>query len=352
MLRLDALPVRAICADERLVFVAEAPLRGQHAGHSGTQHGGRLTAREARTAKVSRTLNGGGYAISCLLATSDTHLWSGSYDGVVRVARRGGQALHEARAHASSVHALAEACSSAVVFSAGADFLVRAWSLSLMPLRTMRAHTCPVHCLAAPSVTDAAVAPEAGGLADEELWSGGDDHAIHVWKAGEATGFSHVVCLDREFGAPVRLLVVQSIAAPRVWAADTAGALRVYHARSHAVLRTLVTAGSAPPATSIAPTASGAVWVGDASGCLTVYEGHSTAPLARLDGAHLGAVGGLASPAGSGGGGGGGVGEGRMGSITLVWSFGADATVRVWGMSEQLPEKVSSPGLSSDCAPK
>lgn len=261
MLRLDALPVRALCADERLIYLAEAPLRGQHSGQSAAQHGGRLSARDPRSGRVSRTLNGGGHAISCLLATSDGHLWSGSYDGLVRVSRRGGQALHEARAHATSVHALCEAVACATVFSAGSDFLVRAWTLSLAPLRTLRAHTCPVHCLAA------AVASANGA---EEVWSGGDDHLIHVWSAAESTGFAHVVCLE-DFGSPLRVLTAQpSSATPRVWAADAAGALRAYHAQSHAVLRTVVPPGTAPPTTCVACTPSGSIWVGDASGGLTV----------------------------------------------------------------------------------
>ena len=192
-----------MCADDRVVYLAEAPLRGGHASHGG--HGGRLTARDPRNGKVSRTLNGGGNALSCLLATSDGHLWSGSYDGLVRVSRRGGQALHEARAHSSIVHALAEAAAPKIVFSAGSDFLVRAWSSSLVPLRTLRAHTAAVHCVAAPGMgmaSSAATTPTAWGhsaVGDdlaEELWSGGDDGVIHVWGAAEASGFAHA-CTHR-----------------------------------------------------------------------------------------------------------------------------------------------------------
>jgi hypothetical protein len=205
--------VRAICADERLIYLAEAPLRAQYASHASTQHAGRLSAREPRSGRVSRTLSGaGGHAISCLLATSDGHLWSGSFDGLVRVSRRGGQALHEARAHSSTVHALAEACVSstaATVFSAGSDFLIRAWSLSLAPLRTMRAHTCPVHSLAAFA---APAASAAGASGVHEVWSGGDDHVIHIWSASEASGFAHVASLD-DFGAPIRVLATQLSAA-------------------------------------------------------------------------------------------------------------------------------------------
>ena len=360
ILRLDALPVRAICADERLIYLAEAPLRAQYASHASTQHAGRLSAREPRSGRVSRTLSGaGGHAISCLLATSDGHLWSGSFDGLVRVSRRGGQALHEARAHSSTVHALAEACVSstaATVFSAGSDFLIRAWSLSLAPLRTMRAHTCPVHSVAAFAAPTAGAAGAAGASGVHEVWSGGDDHVIHIWSASEASGFAHVASLD-DFGAPVRVLATQlSAAAARVWAADTLGTLRVYHASSHAALRTILPAGAAAPTSCITATASGSVWVGDASGGLTIYDGTSTAPLARFEGAHVGCVGGLASPGvsamlGTGGLASPGVSAhagAQHGAIALVWSFGADACVRVWGMSEQLPERLSRARESID----
>ena len=134
---MDAMPVRCIAADKTSIYLAEAPLRGSSTSHSG--HGGRLTARDPRTGKVSRTLNGGGVTLSCLMVANDGHLWSGTFDGLVRVTRRGGQALHETRAHASSVHCIAEAVEA--VFSAGGDFIVRAWSPSLTPLRTLRAHT-------------------------------------------------------------------------------------------------------------------------------------------------------------------------------------------------------------------
>ena len=351
ILRLDALPVRAICADERLIYLAEAPLRAQYASHASTQHAGRLSAREPRSGRVSRTLSGaGGHAISCLLATSDGHLWSGSFDGLVRVSRRGGQALHEARAHSSTVHALAEACVSstaATVFSAGSDFLIRAWSLSLAPLRTMRAHTCPVHSLAAFA---APAASAAGASGVHEVWSGGDDHVIHIWSASEASGFAHVASLD-DFGAPIRVLATQlSAAAARVWAADTLGTLRVYHASSHAALRTILPAGAAAPTSCITATATGSVWVGDTSGGLTIYDGTSTAPLARFEGAHLGCVGGLASPGVSAVLGTGGLASpgARHGAVALVWSFGADASVRVWGMSEQLPERLTRARESID----
>lgn len=64
-------------------------LRGQQMAHSG--HSGRLTARDPRSGKVARTLNAGGSQLSCLMITGDGHLWSGSFDGLVRVARKGGQ---------------------------------------------------------------------------------------------------------------------------------------------------------------------------------------------------------------------------------------------------------------------
>ena len=107
MLRLDALPVRCICADDRLIYLAEAPLRG-HAGHATPGgHTGRLTARDPRSGRVSRQLNGGGNALSCLLVTRDQeHVWTGMYDGMLRVGRRSGQRINEARAHAACVHAI------------------------------------------------------------------------------------------------------------------------------------------------------------------------------------------------------------------------------------------------------
>ena len=116
----------------------------------------------------------------------------------------------------SSVHALVEAAASATVFSAGSDFLVRAWTLNLLPLRTLRAHTSAVHCLAAPAAP-AADAPE--------VWSGGEDRCLHVWAASEASGFAHHASVD-ELHAAVRVLAAQPGPTPRVWAADADGTLR------------------------------------------------------------------------------------------------------------------------------
>ena len=105
-----------MCADHRLVYLAEAPQRNGK--------GGRLSAREPRSGRVARTLADGGAALSSLLVTSDEHVWTGSFDGLLRVARKSGQPLHEARAHASCIHALAEGAEA--LFSSGGDFLVRA----------------------------------------------------------------------------------------------------------------------------------------------------------------------------------------------------------------------------------
>ena len=235
VLRLDAMPVRCVAADEKVIYVAEAPLRGM-SSHGG--HGGRLTARDPRTGRVARTLNGGGNAVSCLLVTASGHVWSGSHDGLVRVSRKGGQALHEARAHASNVHALAEG--SEAVFSAGADFLVRAWSAGLTPLRTLRAHTAAVHALAAPlggsyggahggahggsyggsyggaygDVNGDVHGISGGGSGGAGVWSGGEDGVVHIWSGSEGLGFGHDACLEDFGGAAVRVLVAQVCASP------------------------------------------------------------------------------------------------------------------------------------------
>ena len=322
ILRLDALPVRCMFADERLVYLSEAPLRG-HAGHSTPGgHSGRLTARDPRSGRVSRQLAGGGNTISCLLVTKDEHVWCGSFDGLLRVTRRGGQPLHEARAHAACVHALVAGVEA--VFSSGGDFLVRAWSLSLVPLRTLRAHTSSVHCLAAPIPTPArGYSGEAFSQGGAGIWSGGEDTALHVWSGSEAAGFAHVTTIE-DFGAPIRVLAAQDVGAPRVWAADAAGALRVYDAKSRSILRSPASPGNAPPTTCITCT-SNAVWVGDLSGSITIYDGSSLAKLQRVDAVHVGAVGGLAAPRGTG----------------LVWSFGADCAVRGFAMSEQLQDRLS-----------
>ena len=321
ILRLDALPVRYMCADERSVYLAEAPLR--HAGHpTPGGHTGRLTARD-RNGRVTKQLAGAGNALSCLLVTRDERIWAGSFDGLVRICRLDGRPLHEARAHSDCVHAIAEAMEA--VFSSGGDFLVRAWSASLVPLRTLRAHSSGVHCLAAPAWVGIGLSSfsEAGCGA----WSGGDDGVVHVWSDSEAAGFAHIACID-DFGAPVRVLAAQNCASPRVWAADVSGALRVYDARSRSVLRTVRPGPTAPPTTCIACSTT-AVWTGDAAGCITVYDGGTLHKLQRLDGVHLGAVGGLASALGSRDGGG------------VWWSWGADCSVRAWNMSERMDDRMS-----------
>lgn len=342
VLRLDALPIRCMCADKSSIYLAEAPIRG-HSNHGGLN--GRLTVRDPRTGKVKNTLNGGGNSLSCLLVSRDGNLWSGSYDGLLRVARRGGQALHEARAHASSVHALAEGIEA--IFSVGGDFLVRAWSAGLVPLRTLRAHTSAVHCVAAPvpPLDMPGYTGEAFSAGGTGIWSGGDDSCIHVWSASEAAGFEHVGCIE-DFGSPIRVLEAQGGRSPRVWAADAAGSLKIYDARSRSILRTAVSAETgAPPTTAIASTGA-AVWVGDSSGGITVYDGASLARLRRLDGVHNGAVSGLASPRlalsppTSGQGGVAGAPASPPPGEALVWSFGADCSVRGWGMSERLHDRL------------
>ena len=292
VLRMDSVPVRCIAADKTSIYLAEAPLRGSSSGGHGG-HGGRLTARDPRTGKISRTLSGGGVTLSCIMVANDGHLWSGTFDGLIRVSRRGGQALHETRAHASSVHSLAEAVEA--VFSAGGDFVVRAWSPSLTPLRTLRAHTASVHALAAPIPSPGTYGyhGEAFSAGGAGIWSGGDDHAVHVWSGSEASGFEHVATID-DFGAPVRVLVPQNASPPRVWAADAAGALRVYDARSRSVLRTCQSASSGVPPTTCVACTPRAVWVGDASGGITIYDGTSLARLQFLEAVHSGVVHGLA----------------------------------------------------------
>ena len=314
VLHIDALPVRSICADDSTIYLAEAPLNGRHSSHGG--HGGRLTARDPKTSRVARTLSAGCNALSCLLVTSDGQVWCGSSDGQIRVLRRGGQLLHEARAHASWVHALTEAAGG-VCFSAGADFLVRVWSLSLAPLRTLRAHTATVSCLATPATAPAIVG--------STVWSGGDDHVIHVWSSREEDGFAHLGSLG-DFASAVRVLAAQPCATSRMWAADAAGSLRIFDGQSRAILRTAVHAGSAPPVTCVVSNLIGLVWVGDSSGGLTIYDGSSLVALTRVEGAHAGAVGGLAAP------------RGAVGSV--VWSFGADSAVRTWRVSEQTHDKL------------
>ena len=344
VLRIDGLPVRSMCADKSSIFLAEATSRQSH--HGGLS--GRLTVRDPRTGKVRNMINGNGNNIACLAVTRDGHVWSGSFDGVIRVARRGGQPLHEARAHASSVHALAEGAEA--VFSVGGDFLVRAWSNGLVPLRTLRAHTSAVRCVAAPLVhaDTHGYSGEAFAAGGAGVWSGGDDATLHVWSASEAAGFEHAGVLE-DFRSPVRVVAAQHGRSPRVWAADAAGALKVYDARSRSLLRTAVSPdGGAPPTTCVACTAA-AVWVGDESGGLTVYDGASLAKLRRLEGAHSGAVGGLAAPrlalsppvAGH-------ADIGRPPQSpppkgeAIVWSHGAaDGSVRGWGMSERLHDRLS-----------
>ena len=341
VLRMDSVPVRCIAADKTSIYLAEAPLRGSSSGGHGG-HGGRLTARDPRTGKISRTLSGGGVTLSCIMVANDGHLWSGTFDGLIRVSRRGGQALHETRAHASSVHSLAEAVEA--VFSAGGDFVVRAWSPSLTPLRTLRAHTASVHALAAPIPSPGTYGyhGEAFSAGGAGIWSGGDDHAVHVWSGSEASGFEHVATID-DFAAPVRVLVPQNASPPRVWAADAAGALRVYDARSRSVLRTCQSAsGAVPPTTCVACTPR-AVWVGDASGGITIYDGTSLARLQFLAAVHSGVVHGLACPKVT-------LGPGPPDSSEadspvsaggiVVWSFGADCAVRGWGMSERLQDRL------------
>ena len=272
------------------------------------------------------------------MIAADGHVWSGSFDGLVRVTRRGGQPLHEARGHASSVHALAEGVEA--VFSAGGDFLIRAWSTSLVPLRTLRAHTGAIHALAAPipSPSTYGYTGEAFSAGGAGVWSGADDAALHVWSGSEADGFEHVTCIE-DFTSAVRVLAEQNANPPRVWAADAAGALRVYDARSRSVLRTCISAGTAPATTCIVSTPSTAVWVGDESGGVTIYDGTSLTKLQRLDGVHTGAVVSLVCPkAGLGSPGGG---EAAVGGI-VVWSYGADISVRGWGMSEKVSDRLSS----------
>ena len=171
------------------------------------------------------------------------------------------------------------------------------------------------------------------------MWSGADDAALHVWSGSEADGFEHVTCIE-DFTSAVRVLAEQNANPPRVWAARRgAGALRVYDARSRSVLRTCISAGTAPATTCIVSTPSTAVWVGDESGGVTIYDGTSLTKLQRLDGVHTGAVVSLVCPkAGLGSPGGG---EAAVGGI-VVWSYGADISVRGWGMSEKVSDRLSS----------
>lgn len=325
IMKREHLPLRCIAADDRLVYVAEAPCRAPSGG--GQSHNGRLCAREPREGKLVKhvPVAGTGGAPSCLLATSDGNVWCGNSDGLLHVCRRGGPPLHEARAHAAAVAALAEATES--VWSAGPDFLVRVWSMSLVPLRTLRGHTGAICALAA-----VAVAP---GRC--EVWSAGADRCARVWSCEEAAGYPQLARLGEE-AAPTTVLVAHDgVRPPRIWSGDASGGLRVFDAAGRAVLRCAVGGGGDAPAITCIACNAVSVWVGDEAGTLRVYDARSTSALGRFDGAHAGPVAGLAAPSGRRG----GVTRSGDGCGVVVWSFGAhDEVVRGWGMAEHVLARI------------
>ena len=307
-----------------------------------------MSARDPTTGRESSRLVRPAGAVSCLLAraapvspASELSLWVGMCDGMLSAHRRQGSEKHEVRAHASRVHALCEA--GGLVWSAGADSLIKAWCVVRCDhLRTCRAHSGPVRCLCA-------LEPLSDGSSGT-VWSGADDHTLRVWSVdgtGGAWTAQDGLCA-RPLGivpqdAAVRALCALSVPQPRVWVADEAGALTVWHGESRALLRTVVAPGSAEARVGCMASSEEGLWCGDDRGGLRLYDALSTALLARHAAAHQHPLQHIAAAT---------VGGSHGGRLGVVWAAYGDSTVHAWRVLESLPQHARRVGAAVEAQRK
>ena len=164
------------------------------------------------------------------------------------------------------------------------------------------------------------------------------DHTVCVWSVEGTEGVwtaQDRLCARAVATVPqdaaVRALCALSVPQPRVWVADEAGALVVWHGESHAQLRTVVPPGSAEARVGCMVSTDEGVWCGDDRGGLRLYDALSTALLARHTTPHQQPLQHLAGAAVVGSHG------GRLG---IVWAAYGDSTVHAWRVLESLPQHV------------
>ena len=309
--QLISTPVRCVSSDPHMFFLVEAPIR------TSSNLGTSILGRDPCTTQITRRFAVSKGVASCLLATK-TGPWVGMTDGTLSVCHRLGSERHSVRAHSACIHALC-AAGSLIVWSTGADGLLKAWTLDTVSLvRTCRGHTGSVHCLVALPSMDGVVAA---------VWSGSEDQTLAVW-ASDGTDPVALTSIDQV--ASPRVMCAQSSPKQRVWVADMAGGLHVWHGARRSLLRRVIGEGS-EAAVGCMTMVDEHIWCGDDAGGLRIYDGASTSLLHRIA-MHRPAVIALAVSSVP-------TSHGRRGKF--VWSSSADHSVQVWRILEDTHEHVA-----------
>jgi WD40 repeat protein len=196
-----------------------------------------------------RRLEGHAGNVRCLAVGLGDTIYSGSYDGTMRV-WRGGKEIRRLEGHTSWVYALAVGLDG-TVYSGATDTTIRVWSGDDgTHIRTLSGHRDAVRGLAVGS--------------NDKLYSGSKDTTIWVWSTRDG---AHIQTLEGHTGSVVALLLGLD---GRVYSASYDSTIRVWSGDDGLHLQTLE--GHTEGVTSLVSGPDGKLYSGSYDGTIRVWS--------------------------------------------------------------------------------